>query len=147
MVFSAIKTGTRGVRKVRRHTGLNQNQVNPVCLLCHREDETVEHFLLHCPALACLRNPIIDTILSVCTGVYSPTNSFLQLILDHSALTSFTNASNNEQLHSIEFHCRRLCHTLHCERYRLLSLVPGRQGKKNKTINYHNIEAIRSTHL
>ena len=127
-----LVTGTY-ILQTNRAT-FNQNQVNPVCLLCHREDEIVEHFLLHCPALASLRNPIIDTILSVCTGVYSPTNtpdSFLQLILDHSALTSFTKASNNEQLHSIEFHCRRLCHTLHYGRYRLLSLVPRRQ-RKNK---------------
>lgn len=112
----------------------NQNQVNPVCLLCHQENETTEHFLLHCPALASLRNPLIDTILSVCTGVYSPTNSpvsLLQLVLDHSVLTSSsTNASNKEQWHSIEFHCRRLCHILHCERYKLLSLVPKRQRKK-----------------
>ena len=73
-------------------------------------NETVEHFLLHCPALASLRNPVIDIILSVCAGVYSRTNSldsFLQVILDYSALTGFTNASNNEQVQSIEFHCRR----------------------------------------
>ena len=55
------------------HIGMDRQCWNLV--LCHREDETVEHFLLHCPALASLRNPIIDTILSVCTGVYSPTNS------------------------------------------------------------------------
>ena len=96
----------------------NQNQVNTVCLLCHRKNETVEHFLLHCPALASLRNHSIDTLLSVCDGVYSPTNSpysVLQLILDYSALTSFTNVSNNEHLQSVEFHCRRLSHTHHCE--------------------------------
>ena len=61
----------------------NQNQVDPSCLLCHQEDETVEHFLLRCPALASVRNPIIDNILSVGAGIYSPTNSpvsFLQLI-------------------------------------------------------------------
>ena len=113
----------------------NQNQVDPVCLLCHQENETTEHFLLYCPALASHRDPIIDTISSLCAGVYSPTNSpvsFLQLILDHSALTSITNARDNEQLHSIEFHCRRLCHTLHCERYKLLSLIPRRQRKKKR---------------
>ena len=111
----------------------NQNQVNPVCLLCQREDETVSHFLLHCPALDSIRNPVIDNIISVCSGVYSPTNSpdsFVQLLLDCCALTCFTNTPNNEQLHSVEFHSRRLCHALHCERYKLLALVPKRKRKK-----------------
>ena len=53
-------------------TTFNQNQVNPVCMLC--QEETVSHFLLHCPALDSIRNPIIDNILSVCGGEYSPTN-------------------------------------------------------------------------
>ena len=77
------------------------------------------HFLLHSPALACLRNPIIDTIVSVGAGVRSPTYSpisFLQLVLDHSALTCDIKANDNDHLQSIKFHCRRLCHILHCER-------------------------------
>ena len=85
----------------------NQNRVDPVCLLCHQENETIEHFVLHCPVRASLRNPIIDTIVSVGAGVYSPTNSptsFLQLVLDHTALTVNIKASDNEQLQSIEFH-------------------------------------------
>ena len=74
------------ILQTKRET-FHQNQVDPVCHLCHQENETKEHFLLHCPALASHRYPIIDTISSVCAGVYSPTNSpvsFLQLILDHS---------------------------------------------------------------
>ena len=92
-------------------------------------------FLLHCPALASLRNPIIDTIVSVGAGVYSPTNnpiSFLQLVLDHSALPCDIKANDNDQLQSIEFHSGRLCHILHCERYRLLSLVLIHQSKKKR---------------
>ena len=126
-----LVTGTY-ILQTNRAT-FNQNQVNPVCLLCQREDETVSHFLLHCPALDSIRNPIIDNIISVCSGVYSPTNSpdsFVQLLLDCSALTCFTNTPNNEQLHSVEFNSRRLCHALHCERYKLLALVPKRKRKK-----------------
>ena len=126
-----LVTGTY-ILQTNRAT-FNQNQVNPVCLLCQREDETVSHFLLHCPALDSIRNPIIHNIISVCSGVYSPTNSpgsFVQLLLDCSALTCFTNTPNNEQLHSVEFHSRRLCHALHRERYKLLALVPKRKRKK-----------------
>ena len=108
----------------------NQNQVNPTCLLCHQGDETVEHFLLKCPALAGVRNPIMDSIISICDGVYpftSDSHSRLQLILDCSALTNNMNNPKSEQLQSIEFHSRRLCHALHCERYKLLALVPRRR--------------------
>ena len=128
-----LVTGTY-ILQTNRAT-FNQNCVDPVCLLCHQENETIEHFLLRCPALASLRNPVIDTIVSVGAGVYSPTNSpisFLQLVLDHSAPTDNLKASDNEQLQSIEFHCRRLCHILHCERIKLLSLVPRRQRKKKR---------------
>ena len=47
----------------------NQNRVGPVCLFCHQENETGEHFLLHCPASASHEDPIIDTLFSLCTGV------------------------------------------------------------------------------
>ena len=108
----------------------NQNQVNPRCLLCHQGDGTEEIFLLKCPALAGVRNPIIDSNVSICAGVYplaSDSHSRLQLILDYSALTNDMDNPKPEQLQSIEFHCRRLCHALHCERYKLLSLVPRRR--------------------
>ena len=86
-----------------------------------------------CIALLWIVLETIDNIISVCGGVYSPTNSpdsFVQLLLDGSALTCFTNTPDNEQLHSVEFHSRRLCHALHCERYKLLALVPKRKRKK-----------------
>ena len=46
------------------------------------------------------------TIVSVGAGVYSPNSpiNFLQLFLDHSALTCDIKASDNEQLQSKEFH-------------------------------------------
>ena len=125
-----LVTGTY-ILQTNRAT-FNQNQVNPTCLLCGREDKSVSHFLLRCSVLDNVRNPIMDNILSTCKQVYSPTNnpeSFLQLILDCSDLTYFTNTPNNKQLRSIEFHCRRLCHSLHIERYKLLALVPKRKRK------------------
>ena len=64
------------------HAPFNQNQVNPTCVLCHQGDETEEHVLFKCPALADVRNPIIDSIVSICDGVYplgSDSHSRLQL--------------------------------------------------------------------
>ena len=54
-----LVTGTYILQTNR--TTFNQNQMDPVCLLCHQENETTEHFLLCCPALASHRDPIIDT--------------------------------------------------------------------------------------
>ena len=99
-----LVTGTYILQTNR--VAFNQNQVDPSCLHSHQEDETVEHFLLHCPALASVRNPIIDNILSVGAGIYSPTNSpvsFLQIILVHSALNCYISDGSHGQLQSIEF--------------------------------------------
>ena len=65
-----LVTGTYILRTNRAM--FNQNQVDTVCILCHQENKTTEHFLLHCPALASHRDPIIDTISSLCAGLYSP---------------------------------------------------------------------------
>ena len=79
----------------------NQNQVNPTCLLRHQGDETVEHFLLKCPALAGVRNPIMDSIISVCDGVCpltSDSHSRLQLMLDSSAFINNMNKIGRKTL-------------------------------------------------
>ena len=113
----------------------NQNQVNPMCLLCHQGDETVEHFLLKCPALTGIRNPIMDSIIFISDGAYpltSNSHSSLQLILDCSFLTNNMNNPKSEQLQNLETHSRRLCHALHCERYKLLALVP--KHRRTRTV-------------
>ena len=91
-----LVTGTHILQTNR--ASFKQNQVDPGCLLCRQENETIDDFLLHCPATASLRYPIIDTIVSVGAGLYSPTYSpisFLQLVLDHSALNCDIKASDN----------------------------------------------------
>ena len=98
----------------------NQNRIDPTCLLCKEGDETVDHFLLNCTALSSARQPIIDIITDTCASLLSqPTNDpdrLLQLILDSSAYSKSTPKSDLHLLETIEFHSRRLCHTLHCER-------------------------------
>ena len=41
----------------------NQNQVEPTCLICHNGDETAEHFILSCNALAEVRKPMLDRLM------------------------------------------------------------------------------------
>ena len=96
-------------------------------------------------ASLCIRNPIIDTIVSEGSGVHSPINSpisFMQLDLDHIALTCDIKASGIEELQSIEFICKRLCQ-YYIVRDTNWYLVPRRQRKKEMLKSY--LEAIRST--
>ena len=76
----------------------------------------------------------------MCDGVYSPTNSpyiFLQLILDYSALTSFDNASNNEQL----LKCRIPLATIvsYASLLEIQAAVSRTKAPEEKeTLNYYN---------
>jgi len=40
----------------------NQNKIDPTCLVCHMEPETLEHFLLDCKVLAETREPYISEL-------------------------------------------------------------------------------------
>jgi hypothetical protein len=40
----------------------NQNRIDPTCLVCHMEPETLEHFLLDCKVLAETREPYISEL-------------------------------------------------------------------------------------
>ena len=57
-----ISIKLKNIYSTNKPGNVNQNQVDPVCLLLCQENETIEHFVLHCPALTSLRNPIIDTL-------------------------------------------------------------------------------------
>ena len=113
----------------------NQNQIEPTCLLCKTEEETLEHFLLNCTALHSARQPILDIIKGLYTSLHEPqlTNipsDLLQIVLDCSGLYQAVPKRNHHLLESIEFHSRRLSYTLHCERYKRLAVVPQRVRKK-----------------
>ena len=116
-------------------TVFNQNQIEPTCLLCKTEDETIEHFLLHCTALSSVRQPNIDIIRDSYISLHDHqlthnSSSLLQTVLDCSAFCQIIPKRNQHVLETIEFHSRRLYHTLHCECYKRLAMVPQRVRKK-----------------
>ena len=41
----------------------NQHEVDPLCLLCHKEPENTEHFLLRCESFSGIRQPFLDKII------------------------------------------------------------------------------------
>ena len=129
-----IATGTY-ILQVNR-SAFNQNIVDPTCQMCHKGDETMEHFLLECTELSNVRKPILDNILDACSDLYNPNNdayTLLQTIIDCSA-TLRVNTRNNQTINvlNFEYQCRRLCYSLHCERYKKLSLTPTRKRHVKK---------------
>jgi hypothetical protein len=41
---------------------IKKNGNDSICLICGKDDETVEHFILQCPALSVVRDPVITEI-------------------------------------------------------------------------------------
>ena len=58
-----IVTGTYVLQTYR--ASFNQNQVSPTCLLCQRDDETMEHFILHRCILDAIRQSILADIIQL----------------------------------------------------------------------------------
>ena len=122
-VHTKLKLATGTYILQTNRASLNQNMVDPTCLLCKSAEETTQHFLLECPKLAATRNPIIDSILEACSGVCNPANdnvTLLKLVIDCSVLLDINTQSN--ELSNVEFQARRLCFALNCERYKKLAL-------------------------
>ena len=84
-----IVTGTYVLQTNR--TSFNQNQTSPSCLLCKGDSETAEHFLLQCPALNSVRQPILEDIVQAFQGLDIPLDTdnngqLMQLLLDSTAV-------------------------------------------------------------
>ena len=62
-VKNKVLTGTYVLQTNRPK--FNQNEVNSICLLCHEEDETLQHFLINCKSLEDISQPIINDFLRV----------------------------------------------------------------------------------
>lgn len=121
-----IATGTYILQTTR--AAFNQNPVQPTCMVCKMEDETMRHFLLDCSPLDPVRKPILNQIMQLCRSNNIDCNSvdILQLLIDCSGCEAVPNIlySDFEKL------SRKLCYSLHTERYKKLSLVPRRVRKK-----------------
>lgn len=76
----------------------NQNQIDPTCMLCNQEPETVDHFLIRCSGT--------------------------------SVIADYRDSCVQNYLRDLEKLTKRLCYTLHVERYKRLNLIPKRKKKK-----------------
>ena len=112
----------------------NQSAVNPTCQLCNIAEETLEHFILYCDTLDLVRKPIIQDISSELNQNHGvkfhelSEDTQLQIILDCTILIKKQgNWKSVERLSTVEFHNRRLIHSLIGSRYKLLKAIPKRQ--------------------
>ena len=98
----------------------SQNQVNRTCMICNTDDETTEHFLLTCNALAETRRPMLDRLVSLADSFLQSTQDSLQISTQH-ILDSSASSEYQSQLRALERQSVSLCHALHTERYKRLS--------------------------
>lgn len=138
-----LVTGTYILQTNR--SAFNQNQISPECMLCHAEDETTEHFLLRCTALEIVRQPTLVEILKIYVqhlGEPVHTDVLVQLILDGGRVLGGTNVECLEVRQRIERQTRRLCQSLHIERYKRLAIIPKRvrNNRRGKKVNRGTIQ-------
>ena len=121
-VHLKIVTGTY-ILQTNRHS-FNQSQVDALCLLCKGANETIAHFLLDFTTLETTRQHILKNIKHIlrnCGLDLNNSETLLRLLIDCSVVI------DSKTVSEVIFHIRRLCYTLHIERYRRLSVVPGRK--------------------
>ena len=119
----------------------NPNQISPICLLCRKEDETKEHFLLRCESLESTRRPILDEILKIHESLehYNTTDT-VQAILDPTVIVPKEDPS---VLKNLENQARRLCHALHVKRFTQLpqtvTFAKGIREKRSRNANQQEL--------
>ena len=117
-----------------------KNELNALCLLCEKDGEIIEHFILDCEQLKEVREPIIQDIhrvLNDCKLNWRKLSENVQLqLLDITASTRNLKLDPTS-VAKIEYCARRLTSQLHILHYRK---IMDRQGT-NKHIGI--IETVR----
>jgi len=149
--LSSVQTSARDIArlpiKLRLLTGtyylqsnkaaLNQNKIDPTCLVCHTEPETLEHFLLYCKVLAETREPYISELKVLikeqhsCIKCNATNTSILnpRSILDPSTVCCGCDSNCLKTLYTFEHVPRRLCFALNTNRNNILKTPPNNKRK------------------
>ena len=101
-----------------------KNETDPKCLLCAKEEENIEHFILNCKSLSKVRNTILQEIMTAFTklGIEFDEQSAsekLQHILDITPVVK-TKKLSPASVVEIERLTRRLLYQLHIARYKVI---------------------------
>ena len=101
-----------------------KDETDPKCLLCTKEDETIEHFILKCERLSKQRNAILSELVAVLDSLeirfsQLSANEKLQIILDITSATK-TRKISPASVANVERLTRRLVHQLHIARFKIV---------------------------
>ena len=105
----------------------NQNLVDPTCKVCNTDNETLEHFILQCDALQCMRQSILCDITQELENLgFADFNNLsnklkIQMLLDFTYFP-YLRTKAPHQLQNFVYQTRRLLYNLHTTRYKLLQL-------------------------
>ena len=128
-VKTKLVTGTYSLQSTR--AAFNNLSVDPTCLFCKADPETVEHFILDCPELQSVRDPVIANISNACGNIINFTSCSkrdkLQVVLDIYSIVPYLPRKVLDSLSEADRHCRRLCYALHIERTKRLAKLPTRK--------------------
>jgi hypothetical protein len=103
-----------------------KSETDPRCLLCIKEAENKEHFILKCEKLSSIRNPIIEEIsmlLNTCNIEFQELSNpeKIQLILDITTITKRWKLPPASVVIA-EHLTRRLLNQIHLARYRIVCI-------------------------
>ncbi len=122
-----LLTGTYTLQSNRAR--FNQYDVNPTCLLCHKEPETREHFLTRCDVFHTTRNKYLEMLQQEIVTTYdeqtweyirNDDHILIQCILDCTNCDILQPIPSGMHLIRIESVTRWLCAALHKSRRELL---------------------------
>ena len=98
-------------------------------------NQTVKHFLAECGALEDTRQPVIEELQPGCSELLPEAhvrNDIVQIILDPSRLIPMKRGAFCPKQIDVYRQAKRLCHSLHLERYQKLAIIPSRKMKRHK---------------
>ena len=101
-----------------------KNETNPKCLLCAKEEEKIEHFILNCKNLSKVRNAILQEIITTFNKLGIEFDELsasekLQHILDITPVVKTKKLSPASVVEK-ERLTRRLLYQLHIARYKMI---------------------------
>lgn len=141
-IWKSVKHNTRHVRAgevkarllsqtymVQAKRAKYDPRMNPICLICRKAEENIEHFLLECAELEVIRSKYLHKIRNYVNADAANRyekivehGNLLQLIMDCTSKKVNCNAKEQEEIESL---ARAMCYDLHLERCRKIGDVPG----------------------
>jgi hypothetical protein len=103
---------------------MSKKDIDPKCLLCAKEDENIEHFILNCKSLSKLTNITLQELITPFNRLRIEfdelsANEKLQHILDVTPVVK-TKKLSPASVVEIERLTRRLLYQLHIARYKVI---------------------------